>query len=73
MSRRAIVLLILATAGLSGLVGASIPDCRGKENTNLSPSAEEMDQQRRDEQRQELEHDVGEAARDEQLGEKQGE
>lgn len=61
MSRRAIILLVLAAAGLPGL------DCRGKENTNLAPSSEEMDAQRRDEQRQELEHDVGEAARDEDL------
>ncbi|HKJ25262.1 MAG TPA: hypothetical protein VKB65_10600 [Myxococcota bacterium] len=71
MSSRPFVLL-LSLAGLLGLAGASIGDCRGKEHTNVAPSAEQMDEQHRDEARQELEHDVGEAARDERLGEELG-
>jgi hypothetical protein len=66
MSIRPLVLL-LAAAGLLALSGAS--SCRGKEHTYVAPSAEEMEEQRRDEAQQEIERDLGEAARDDALGE----
>jgi hypothetical protein len=67
MSLRIVVPLLTVVVLLLG--GASLGDCRAKEHTNVPPSTEEMEEQQRDEARQELEGEVGEAARDERLGE----
>ena len=67
MTTRTAVLLLFVSAFL-GLSGVSAYECTGRESAG-GPSAEEMDEADRDAARQELEAEVGEAARDEELTE----
>lgn len=50
------------------LVGVSLPECgSGPSESARTPTIDEIQEQERDEARQELEHEVGEAAREEGL------
>ena len=67
MTTRAATLLLLVAAFL-GLSGVSVYDCTGRESVS-APPPEEREELERDAARQELEAEVGEAARDEKLRE----
>ena len=59
------ILLGLVALGLSGISGY---ECTRRENVS-APPPEELEAQQREEARQELEAEIGEAARDERFGE----
>ena len=67
MTTRTTILLLFVAVFL-GLSGISVYECTGRESVS-APPPEEQEELGRDAARQELEAEVGEAARDEKLRE----